>query len=89
VLYSQGNFPAAEEAFAEAEGAEPRALPAGSDGHDAVGRQVTVAPDDYGRIGVTGVLVAATADRYILSRDTERLGTLHVHFPVSGYVLTG
>lgn len=65
----------------------PRPLPDDAGSHEALGGEVTIAPDDYGRIGVTGTLVAATGERYILARETERLGTVHVHFPREGYEL--
>jgi glutathione S-transferase len=76
-----------EQAFAAAE-AEPRALPEDPGSHEALGRSVSIAPADYARIGSSGVLVAATGERYILRRDTERFGAVHVHFPVAGYALT-
>ncbi|KGE04628.1 Glutathione S-transferase [Pseudohaliea rubra DSM 19751] len=78
----------AEEAFQAAEGVEPRALPSACGSHEALGELVTIAPDDYGRAGVTGTLLAATDERYILSRSTERFGSLHVHFPRAGYEVT-
>jgi glutathione S-transferase len=74
-----------EDAFDEARGFDPRELPNDANGHDAVGQEVTIAPADYGKVGVTGILVAAGDDRYILARDTERFGTLHVHFARDGY----
>ncbi|MEQ8264197.1 glutathione S-transferase family protein [Pseudohaliea sp.] len=76
-----------EQAFAEAAESNPRALPDDPGAHEAMGSEVTIAPDDYARIGVTGTLVAATGERYILARESERLGTLHVHFPREGYEL--
>lgn len=78
----------ASQAFAEAADNEPRALPGSSDGHQAVGQVVTITPSDYAKVGVSGTLVAATPERYVLRRDTERFGALHVHFPVEGYALT-
>ena len=77
----------AEQALAAAADSAPRALPEDAGTHELLGSEVTIAPDDYGRIGVTGTLVAATGERYILARETERLGTVHVHFPREGYEL--
>lgn len=77
-----------EQAFAEARESTPRALPADPGSHEALGSKVTIAPDDYARIGVTGTLVAATGERYILAREAEGLGTVHVHFPQAGYALS-
>jgi hypothetical protein len=76
-----------EQAFEAARESSPRALPDDSGPHDALGSEVTIAPDDYARIGVRGTLVAATDERYVLARETERLGTVHVHFPRAGYEL--
>jgi hypothetical protein len=49
---------------------------------------VKVAPADYGKVPVTGRLVAVTADRVVLARDTDHFGLLHVHFPRDGYSVT-
>jgi len=76
-----------EQAMAEAAESAPRALPEDPGSHEAMGGEVTVAPDDYARIGVTGTLVAATGERFILARESERAGTVHVHFPREGYAL--
>jgi len=69
--------------------AEPAAAPthqANAEGL-APGAAVTVSADDYGRDPIAGTLVATTADRIIIARKAGDLGTLHVHFPRSGYVL--
>jgi glutathione S-transferase len=77
-----------EQAFSEAEGNEPAPLPADADAHEALGEEVAIAPDDYGKVAVTGTLVAATDERFVLARSTERFGTLHVHFPRAGYAVS-
>ena len=77
----------AQQAFAEAKAFEPRSLPADVGEDPALGSDVSIVPADYGKVAVSGRLVAATAERCILARDTERFGTLHVHFPREGYVL--
>ncbi|MHA7817984.1 MAG: glutathione S-transferase family protein [Pseudohaliea sp.] len=77
----------AEQAFCEAAETEPRPLPDDPGAHEALGSEATIAPDDYAKIGVTGRLVAATGERYILARETEGLGSVHVHFPRDGYAL--
>jgi glutathione S-transferase len=76
------------DAFDAARDCEPRDLPDGEVAHESVGKEVTIAPADYGKVGVTGTLVAASNERYILARDTERFGTVHVHFPREGYAVT-
>ena len=52
----------------------------------APGTHVTVMADDYGRDPIAGTLVAATADRLVIRRDSADLGALHIHFPRAGYV---
>ena len=77
-----------ERAFEAARAAKPRPLPAASGDTDArVGRRVSIAPTDYGTVPVTGLLAAATPSRYIVARETERFGTVHVHFPRRGFSL--
>ncbi len=79
----------AERAFEAARAAKPRPLPvATGDADPRVGRRVSIAPTDYGTVPVAGTLVAATASRYVVARETDRFGTLHVHFPQRGFALT-
>ncbi len=78
-----------EAAFAEVAASEPRAVPESTIEHDALGRTVSIAPSDYGKDGVDGVLVAVLEDRYVLARNTERCGAIHLHFPRDGYTVTG
>lgn len=78
-----------EQAFEAAKSADPRPLPETERAADVdIGRSVSIAPSDYGTVPVTGTLVAVTASRWIVARDTERFGTLHVHFPRKGYSIT-
>jgi hypothetical protein len=65
----------------------PRALPEDGLAHDAIGHPVSIAPADYGKAGVSGTLAAVSGDRYILARETASHGTVHLHFPRSGYQL--
>jgi glutathione S-transferase len=75
-----------EAAFEAARQASPRPLPVTEgDADERIGRRVSVAPSDYGSIPVTGTLVAGTPSRLILARQTDRFGTVHVHFPRIGY----
>ena len=53
-------------------------------GFDA-GTAVTVAAADYGTEAVSGTLVGLTIDRVTLERQDARAGTVHVHFPRSGF----
>ena len=53
-----------------------------------IGQNVTIAPVDYGREPTTGMLVGVMPERWIIARQDDELGTLHVHFPRQGYKLT-
>jgi len=76
-------------AFEAARAAKPRPLPVATGGADPrVGGRVSIAPTDYGTVPVTGTLVAATPSRYVVARETDRFGTVHVHFPQRGFSLT-
>jgi len=78
------------EAFETAQSSTPRPLPPGSaDTTIELGTQVSVQPEDYGVVAVTGALVHAGSDRIIVARQTKNFGTLHVHFPRRGYALGG
>lgn len=50
-----------------------------------VGASVTVAPTDYGIDPVAGELVAEYTNEWIVKRTDPRAGTVHVHFPRTGY----
>ncbi len=77
-----------ERAFEVARAAEPRPLPAVVGEPDPrIGRNVSIAPTDYGTVPVAGTLVAATPSRFVVARETGRFGTLHVHFPQRGFSL--
>ncbi|MEM7078050.1 MAG: glutathione S-transferase family protein [Pseudomonadota bacterium] len=69
--------------------AQPVAVDDGVDAHIAgdlaVGASVSVAPDDYGRIPVTGTLVAYTRHQVVIARRDEQAGDLMVHFPTFGF----
>jgi len=49
------------------------------------GQPVTVTPIDYGFDPVAGTLVGLSAAEVVLRRADERAGTLHVHFPRTGF----
>lgn len=51
------------------------------------GQDVEVAPDDYGQDWVTGTLVQADSRSIVISRTTDELGTLNIHFPRAGYIV--
>jgi glutathione S-transferase len=71
-----------------------RALPqtAGlADPHDPNGRKpgdsVTVMPDDYGKIGVRGEIVALSAQHIAIRRTDPVAGEVVVHFPRAGFLV--
>jgi glutathione S-transferase len=66
--------------------------PVAADPHDPNGRKpgdrVGVTPDDYGRIKVTGEIVALSAQTIAIRRHDERAGEVVVHFPRAGFHVT-
>lgn len=87
--FGHGRFTevSAEHALDAALSTEPRALP---DSIDTVanGQPITISPDDYGQIPVSGKLLAGTAHGWVLGRDHPRVGKVHVHFPKQGFVIS-
>ncbi|MEL7538398.1 MAG: glutathione S-transferase family protein [Pseudomonadota bacterium] len=77
----------AADALAIARDAEPRADGhVGSDPLELIdGDRVTVTPTDYGNIPVEGALRALSATNVSIEREDPAAGTVHVHFPRSGY----
>ncbi|MBA3771311.1 MAG: glutathione S-transferase family protein [Ramlibacter sp.] len=53
----------------------------------ALGSAVSITAESFGPEATEGVLIAATRTHYSLRREDPRGGTLHVHFPRTGYVL--
>lgn len=51
------------------------------------GDRVSVAPDDYGRIGIEGEIVSLSAQHIALRRQDERAGAVVVHFPRAGFTV--
>ncbi|SEL00761.1 Glutathione S-transferase [Roseateles sp. YR242] len=52
-----------------------------------LGDPVTVAPSDYARDAVAGLLVGLDTHTVTLAREDERAGRVHVHFPRIRYTL--
>jgi glutathione S-transferase len=63
-----------------------------SDPLDPSGRKsgdaVRVAPDDYGKIAVEGVIVSLSSQHIAIRRNDPRAGEVVVHFPRAGFVLS-
>jgi hypothetical protein len=62
-----------------------------SDPNDPNGRKpgdrVEVAPDDYGKIKVSGEIVALSAQHIAIRRQDPRAGEVVVHFPRAGFLV--
>ncbi|RJF86284.1 glutathione S-transferase family protein [Oleomonas cavernae] len=76
-----------DETLAVAKGASPRPILDEHRADPSIGRPVRIGPADYAQGRTAGTLVGATASRWILAREPAGLGTLHVHFPRTGYEL--
>lgn len=78
----------ADQALEQARSATPRPLPESTGDKALLGQTVRIAPDDYGRIPVQGTLVASTDERWIVARDEDTVGRVHVHLPRQGFVIS-
>ena len=62
-----------------------------ADPHDPNGRkpgdQVQVMPDDYGKIGVHGEIVALSSQHIAIRRHDPIAGEVVVHFPRAGFLV--
>jgi glutathione S-transferase len=62
-----------------------------SDSHDPNGRkpgdQVMVVPDDYGKVRVSGEIVALSSQHIAIRRHDPRAGEIVVHFPRAGFLV--
>jgi glutathione S-transferase len=81
----------AAEALEVAKAAKP-SLVASTDPRDPAGRKagqrVKVTPDDFGRVPVTGEIVASSADEIVIRRQDETVGEVLVHFPRAGFIVS-
>jgi glutathione S-transferase len=53
-----------------------------------IGSKIVITPNDYRQIPVTGILVGADDQRWIIRRESEATGVLHLHFPTRGVDVT-
>jgi glutathione S-transferase len=51
----------------------------------SAGTRVSVSPDDYGKVPVTGDLITLTVDEVAVKRTDARVGEVVTHFPRLGY----
>ena len=77
-----------QQAFDAAAKATPREVPADHAQDALVGSTVTVKPTDYALEGVRGTLVGSSDERWIVARQTDQFGPVHVHFPRQGFELS-
>lgn len=81
----------AAEALEVAKAAKP-SLAASADPRDPAGRKpgqhVKVTPDDFGRVPVTGEIVASSADEIVIRRIDDTVGEVLVHFPRAGFIVS-
>lgn len=76
----------ADQALDIARNATPRAIEASTE--DAmIGKDVQIAPDDYGREPGIGKLVFADDHALALERSHARVGQVNVHFPRQGFAV--
>jgi glutathione S-transferase len=66
---------------------KPRPLPTDNQDDEWIGQSVSIAPSDYWREPVNGVLVASSAHSWILERRLNASSTANVHFPKQGFAL--
>ena len=77
----------AERAMDIATEEEPRPLPAETQDEEWIGQPVSIAPSDYWKEPVTGVLVASSAHSWVLERRLTASSNVNVHFPKQGFAL--
>ena len=75
-----------DQALDIARDAMPRSIKAACE-DPLAGKDVEIAPDDYGREPVTGKLVYADDQGLVLGRSHKRVGQVHVHFPRQGFAV--
>ena len=52
------------------------------------GDHVRVVPDDYGKVEVSGEIIALSAQHIAIRRRDDRVGEVVVHFPRAGFTVT-
>jgi len=77
----------AQQAMDIAKQATPRSIPAEHRKDRQVGHMMQIAPADYLQTQTTGRLVGVTPAAWILAREEDEVGTVHLHFPKAGFTL--
>jgi len=70
-----------DEALSTAKNTKPKKLIKKYLNDNRIGSQVVITPNDYRQIPVMGILVGANDQRWIIRRESEATGALHLHFP--------
>ena len=76
------------ELFTLTKQATPREVPESYKKASNLGKPVSISPSDYALDATSGTLVGEDEQRWIISRESQEFGTIHVHFPKHGYQLT-
>lgn len=77
-----------EEAISAAKNSKPKKLLKRYLQDHRIGSQIVITPNDYRQVPVTGVLVGADDHRWIIKRESEATGELHLHFPTHAVDVT-
>ena len=78
----------ADGALAVARAGKPRAIDPRDRTDSDIGKTVSIAPTDYAKDPTRGELVGSTPYSWILKREEDETGVVHVHFPKDGYALS-
>jgi len=74
-----------EQVFQEARDAQPRKIPSSMKQNSLIGKSVEIKPTDYAQDSVLGTLVGADTLRWVVARESDQLGIVHVHFPTADF----
>jgi glutathione S-transferase len=74
--------------FQIAQTSQPRPIPEHLLNSELIGQTVSVGPNDYGLTASSGAVVGADELRLVIARETDKFGTIHVHFPRAGFDIT-
>jgi len=77
-----------EEALSTAKNTKPKKLIKKYLNDHRIGSHVVITPNDYRQIPVTGILVGADDQRWIIRRESVATGVLHLHFPTHAVDVT-
>lgn len=85
--HGQNRTMTGEEALKNIQIATPRPIAPEFQSDPLIGQLVQIAPSDYAQIATQGILAGRTHTEWILARQEPSLGTIHVHFPITGYAI--